>query len=144
MGALLPCASWTSRIICASAVSAPTLCASNLSRPCLLIVAPITRSPSPLSIGILSPVSILSSTAELPSIITPSTGILSPGRTITTSPTTTRSMGMSLSSPLRTTRAVFTCSPINFLIAAPVRSFARTSNSLPSLMRVIMTAEVSK
>ena len=39
-GALLPCACCTSRTICASAVSRPTLVASNLSRPCLLSVAP--------------------------------------------------------------------------------------------------------
>ena len=143
MGALLPCACSTRRIIWASAVSLPTLVASNFSRPCLLIVAPMTSSPTILSTGKLSPVIMLSSTAECPSMITPSTGTFSPGRTRTTSPDTTSAMGISTSCPLRTTRAVLACSPINFLIASLVWPLARTSSNLPSTMRVMMAAAVS-
>ena len=79
IGALLPCASSTRRMICARAVSRPTLVASNLSMPSLLSVAPITGSPGLFSTGSDSPVSIDSSTAERPSTTTPSTGIFSPG-----------------------------------------------------------------
>ncbi len=64
IGALLACASSTSLIICASAVSAPTFVASNVNAPVLLSVPPITISPARFSTGMLSPVSIDSSTAE--------------------------------------------------------------------------------
>ena len=48
-----------------------------------LTVAAATSSPGPLSTGTDSPVSIDSSTAEVPSTTTPSTGTFSPGRTRT-------------------------------------------------------------
>ena len=64
IGALLACASSTSLMICASAVSAPTLVASNVKAPVLFIVPPMTASPALFSTGRLSPVSIDSSTAE--------------------------------------------------------------------------------
>ena len=44
IGALEPCACSTSRMICASAVSAPTLVALNVNEPVVFIVAPITSS----------------------------------------------------------------------------------------------------
>ena len=144
IGALLPCASSTRRMICASAVSRPTFVASNLSRPSLLSVAPITGSPGFFSTGSDSPVSIDSSTAERPSTTTPSTGIFSPGRTSTTSPTRTSSTGISSSVPSRTTRAVLARRPISFLIASLVRPLARASRYLPSLISVMITAAVSK
>ena len=87
---------------------------------------------------------MLSSTADWPSTTIPSTGILSPGLTITMSPTATCSMGTSCSCPSRTTRAVLARKPISSLMAALVCPLARASNSLPSLMRVMMTAAVSK
>ena len=49
--------------------------------PVVFIVAPIHRRSGALSTGIDSPVSIDSSTADAPSITSPSTGIRSPGRT---------------------------------------------------------------
>jgi hypothetical protein len=70
------------------------------------MVAPISWSPSLFSTGRLSPVIMLSSTLEWPLATTPSTGIFSPGRTMTVSPRTTSAMAMSSSTPLRTTRAV--------------------------------------
>ena len=65
----------------------------------MLMVAPITSSPGPLSAGMLSPVIMDSSTADVPSTTTASTGILSPGLTSSVSPTPTRSTGTSASEP---------------------------------------------
>lgn len=118
--------------------------ASMISRPFLLIVAPITSLPTCLSAGITLPVSIDSSTADAPSITTPSTGMRSPGRTTSRSPTLTCSMGTSTSSPSRNKVAVRGARPISFLIASLVRPFARASSSLPRVIRVRMTAAVSK
>ena len=144
MGALLPCACSTSRMICDSTVSLPTRPASTVSKPWRLMVAPMTASPAALSTGRLSPVIMLSSTEERPSTTRPSTGTFSPGRTRNRSPGTTSLTGTSRSTPSRTTRAVFGCKPISFLIASLVRPLARASSSLPVTMRVMMTAEVSK
>src|SRR5699024_12707736 len=71
------CASSTTLTICDKAVSFPTLVAVICREPLLLIVAPITETPGTLSIGILSPVNIDSSTADCPSTISPSTGTFS-------------------------------------------------------------------
>ncbi len=139
-----PCAASTMRMIWARAVSLPTLVAVNLNEPNLLIVAPATLSPTFLSTGRLSPVSIDSSSVESPSTMTPSTGTFSPGRTTMTSPTCTASMGISVSPPSRTTRAVFGCRPIRALMASEVRPLATASSILPRMMRVIRMAEVSK
>ncbi len=144
MGALEPCASSTSRTIWARALSRPTLVASIFSNPCLLMVAPMTSSPVCLSTGRLSPVSSDSSTVECPLMTTPSTGILSPGRTITMSPVCTCSIGMSTSVPSRSMRAVLACRPIRALMASLVLPLARTSINLPTLIRVTMAAAVSK
>ena len=95
MGALLFCASSTNLIIWDNVVSFPTFLASNLKLPVLLIVAPITSSPVCFSTGIDSPVIIDSSRVDCPSIITPSTGIFSPGRTKTMSPIITSSTAIS-------------------------------------------------
>lgn len=67
-------------------MSSPTAVALHLIKPDLLIVPADTLSPNVLSTGILSPVRADSSTAVLPSVISASTGILSPGRTTNTSP----------------------------------------------------------
>ena len=144
MGALLPCASCTDLIICASTVSLPTFLDSILNTPCLFKVEPITLLPFSLSTGILSPVNILSSTLDSPSITIPSTGIFSPGRTITISPITTSFNGTSISTLFLTTFAVLGFKPINFLMAEPVFPLARTSINFPNLIKVIITAEVSK
>ena len=93
-------------MIWASTLSAPTRVAWTRSEPVPLTVAPVTSSPTPFSIGIGSPVTIDSSTDEWPSTTLPSTGILSPGRTSTTSPGSTDSMANSTTTPSRSTRAV--------------------------------------
>ncbi|MNC65649.1 hypothetical protein D3C75_1159590 [compost metagenome] len=100
-------------------------------------------SPTFFSTGKLSPVNMDSSTEVRPSITSPSTAILSPGFTITISPTTTSSIGTFSSTPSRTIRAVLAPSPINVLIASEVRPFANTSNNLPNSTNVINTALVS-
>ena len=92
MGAFEPWASSTSFIIFARTVSFPIAVASIFILPFLFIVAPKTLSPVFFLTGILSPVSIDSSTFVLPSITFPSTGILSPGFTRTTSPFSTSSI----------------------------------------------------
>lgn len=97
IGAFVAEASLTILIICERVVSSPTLVALHLIYPDWLIVAPETLSPAILSIGKLSPVSADSSTAVSPSIITPSTGMLSPGFTAKISPILTSSIGTSTS-----------------------------------------------
>jgi hypothetical protein len=148
MGALEPCASCTMRTIWASALSRPTLVARRRKLPDLLMVAPITSSPGPLSTGRLSPVTRLSSTADCPLSTTPSTGIFSPGRTMTTSLTSTWSMGSSISlwpvSDRRTTRAVLACKESSLRIASPAWVLARASRYLPTMIRVMITAADSK
>ncbi len=64
MGALEAWASSTSRMICASAVSLPTLVARKRNVPVLFSVPPMTMAPACFSTGRLSPVSMDSSTAE--------------------------------------------------------------------------------
>ncbi len=131
-------------MIWASAVSFPTFVASNLKLPVLLMVAPMTSLPGSFLTGILSPVIIDSSTADFPSLTIPSTGIFSPGRTITTSPTKTSSTGRSISFPSRMTRAVLGCNPISFFMASEVCPFALASRNLPRMIKTIIKAEVSK
>ena len=66
IGALDPCASSTRRMIWASAVSAPIRVARNVKLPVRFIVAAKTSVPASLATGMLSPVSIDSSTVECP------------------------------------------------------------------------------
>ena len=142
MGAFEFAASSTSRIICASVVSAPTLVARNLNQPVLLMVAATTRSPGCFSTGMLSPVMADSSIAVLPSTSSPSTGTLWPGRTTIRSPTATCSTGTSVSTPSRSTTAVFGARSISFVIASEVLPLERVSKNLPSVISVrIMPAD---
>ena len=108
------------------------------------MVAPATVSPARLVTGIGSPVTIDSSTAEDPDSTTASTGIFSPGRITTSSPTITSSTGISASAPARTTRAVRACNPSSSRMACPVSALARVSISRPSRIRVRITPVVSK
>ena len=89
MGALLVWASSTSRMIWESTMCSPTRVARKTRKPRWFRVAPQTSPPGSLATGRLSPVSMDSSTAEEPSTTNPSTGIFSPGRTSTRSPTIT-------------------------------------------------------
>ena len=143
IGAFVACASSTSWMIWPSAVSLPTRVARKVMLPDRLTVAPMTSSPIFFATGRGSPVSIDSSTAEAPSVTTPSTGIFSPGFTMTRSPGTTASTGMSASFPSRTTCAALARSPARWRIAAEVRPRARASSSRPSRMSAMMPQTAS-
>ena len=115
---------WTMRL---SVVSSPTSCASIRKLPVLFSVPPVTASPSVFSTGTGSPVIMLSSTEERPSVTTPSTGTLSPGRTRRMSPERRSSSGTSSSLSPVTRRAVLGARSISARIASPVRSRAASS-----------------
>ena len=144
MGALLPWASWTSRMIWAKTVSLPTAAALNFKSPSPLIVPPTTLSPDCLSTGNGSPLSMDSSTDDAPSVTMPSTGMRSPGRTSTVSSICTCVMGISFSMSFSTMVATLGRSPISLRMAPPVRPLVRDSSIFPNLIRVMITAEVSK
>ncbi len=73
--------------ICANTVLDPTRSERTTRVPDVFIVAPMTLSPTCLLTGIDSPVIMDSSTELWPSTTTPSTGVFSPGRTRSRSPT---------------------------------------------------------
>ena len=139
--ARLPCAWSTSWIICASAVSAPTLVASTVREPFVLMVEPMTSSPTMTSTGTGSPVTIEMSIADWPSTTTPSVAIFSPGRTTNRMPVTRSSSAISRPSSSCAVRAPRSASA---RMASPERRFARSSNHFPNRMRVTMTPPVSK
>ena len=87
------CARLTRSAMAARVVSDPTRVARTSSTPEVLIVAPVTESPSPTSTGTDSPVSIAWSIAEWPATTSPSVAIFSPGRTMKTSSTASSSIG---------------------------------------------------
>ena len=144
MGALEPPASSTMRMTCARVVSSPTLSARNSRYPSVLTVAAATLSPAPFSMGTLSPVRALWSTDALPSSTVPSTGMLLPERTMTTSPTATCSTGISTISPFLRTEAVLGLRSISERMASPVLPLARVSRNLPKVISVRIMAADSK
>ena len=144
IGAREPWASDTSRMIFARTVSEPMRVARKVRVPVVLSVPPTTRSSSRFATGRLSPVIIDSSTPEAPSVTTPSTAIVSPGRTRTRSPTRTSATDRSNSTPSRMTRAVRGARLISRRIASEVWLRARASRNRPSRMSVMIAAVVSK
>jgi len=111
--------------------------------PVVFSVPPMTSSPGFLATGIGSPVSIASFTADAPSVTTPSTGTFSPGLTITRSPTTTASTGISVSCRSRMTCADLARNDASRRIASDVRPFARASSTRPSNTSAMMAATAS-
>ena len=144
IGAFVSLASFTRLIICANVVSSPTLVAVNLNEPCTLIVAEITSSPIFLFIGMDSPVIADSSTRDEPSIILPSTGILSPGLITITSPLTMSSVAISTSALSLITIALSGDKSMRFFKEALVSPLLLASKYLPSVIRVRIIAEDSK
>ena len=144
MGALVAAASLTMRTIWERVVSSPTRVASQVMKPDWLIVAAETASPAVLSTGMLSPVSADSLTAQLPERITPSTGIVSPGRTTKRSPRCTCAMGTTASSPPRSSVAVFGASFIRLRRASVVLPLERASSILPTVISDRIIAADSK
>ena len=131
-------------IICAIAVSLPTLVALNKIDPDLFNVPATMSSPSFFSTGIGSPVNIDSSIDVLPCVTTPSTGTFSPGLTLTMSLINTCSIAISMSLLSRKTRAVLACKPIKRFIASLVFPLAFTSSAKPRLIKPIIMAVASK
>ena len=144
IGALVAAASLTIWMIWERVVSSPTLVARQRIKPDWLMVAADTVSPTSLSTGILSPVSADSLTALLPSKITPSTGIFSPGLTTNMSPVCTWSMPTVTSTPFLTTTAVFGASFIRLFNASVVLPLERASNIFPTVIRAKIIAADSK
>jgi len=133
------------RMIWASMVSAPTFSARNWKLPFWLIVPANTFSPSFLSTGTGSPLSILSSTYEVPLMTIPSTAIFSPGLTRMVSFLLTCSIGISIwCPPSCTIVTVLGCNPISFFMAEDVLPFAFSSSNFPSSIKVITTEAASK
>ena len=144
MGALELVASSTRRIICARAVSSPTLVACIWKYPLLLTVAPMTLSPACLSTGMDSPVMADSSMEAVPSVRIPSTGMDSPALTIRISSFSTSSIGMMDSTPFRSIVAVFGARFRSLLMASDVFPFARASKNLPRVISVRIVPAPSK
>ncbi len=90
-------------------------------------VPPMTSSPGFLDTGRLSPVTMLSSTALSPSVMRPSTGTLSPGRTSSRSFTCTCSTGMVRTSPSES---------ITFAWVGARRSKALSASEEPRRLRI--------
>ena len=124
--------------------SAPMAVVCTSSRPSALTAPPVTASPGCLATGRLSPVIRDSSTSLAPSVTVPSTGMRSPGRTTTRSPTLTWASGRSTSPDAVRTRATSGRRALSAWMAAVVCRLARASSHLPSSTRVMMTAEASK
>jgi hypothetical protein len=143
-GALPDCAAATSRAICASCVSRPTLVARTTSRPPALTVAPTTASPGPTSTGTLSPVNRLASTALVPLWTVPSVATRSPGRTTKRSPTRSSATGTSVSTPSRSTLAEVAPNSSSARRSAPARRLARPSIRRPASWKVVSAAPTSK
>ncbi len=144
IGALAACADSTMRMMRASVVSAPTASVLTVSTPSALMAPPVTREPTVLATGMLSPVISDSSIWLRPATTSPSTATRSPGRTFTRSPRCTCSTGTSSSTPSRCTRAVAGRNAFSARIASAVCRLARPSSHLPSSTNVITAAEASK
>ena len=74
IGAFLPCASSTMEMMCESVVSSSARLQRTKSLPSRSIVPPMTSSPCFFFTGMLSPLSMLSSTLALPSTTSASIG----------------------------------------------------------------------
>ena len=92
----------------------------------------------------LSPVRALSFTEVIPSVIMPSTGMLSPGLTTKMSPALTFSMGVSTSLPSANSVAVFGVSFIRPFSASVVLPLDLASRVFPTVIRVTIMAADSK
>ena len=86
----------------------------------------------------------LSSTLVLPSMIIPSTGILSPGLITTISPTLTSSVRMFSSTPSLITLALLGERSTSFEMASVVLAFEPVSKNLPKVISVSIMETDSK
>mmetsp|Transcript_73774 Transcript_73774/g.238436 ORF Transcript_73774/g.238436 Transcript_73774/m.238436 type:complete len:396 (-) Transcript_73774:567-1754(-) len=131
--ALLAWASCTSWQIWPRAVSQPTLVARMRQPPETQVVPPMTVSPRRLGTAVLSPVRRLSSTWTVASEQTmPSTAILPPGKTRSTSPSSTSSTGTGASPSLPQSTAEAGMLEGRSVMARMAEILARASRNLPS------------
>ena len=143
-GAFVVCTSFTVLIISARAVFPEVLTARQRAYPERTLEGQSTLSPSPRSTGSDSPVSADSSRVHAPSVITPSTGTVSPARRTNTSSTSTESAGTVTSPPSRRTVAVFGASAIREDIASATFPLERDSRVLPTVISATIIAADSK
>ena len=144
MGGLDIWAERTMRMMRASVVSSPSRLTRRTKAPERFMVPPVTASPSSRATASGSPVSMDSSMVVRPSVITPSMGTFSPGRTRTRSPTRNSDTGISAWPAARTTRAVVARRPISALIASLVVRLARVSRAWPSWRKARIITEASR
>ena len=131
-------------MICARAVSFPTLVVSISKLHNLFIVPPNTLAPTAFSTGMLSPVSIDSSILECPAITIPSIGNFSPGFTMMISHFFTCSIGTSTTISPLFTLAVLGANPINLAMVCEVDHFAFASRNFPKDTNMISNPATSK
>ncbi len=125
------CARSTTSIICSSTESLPIPLTDINTLPERFSVPEYSMSPIVFSTGTLSPVSMDSSTVQLPSITLPSTLIRSPGRTRIMSCCVISEISVSFSSAPRTTSAVFGRSRTRRRIALPASLREMVSRYFP-------------
>ena len=135
------------RFVCASSTSRPSLAmvecsavvSATISRyPVMLIDPPYTLSPAAFSMGIDSPVSMLSSHDESPADTSPSIGTRSPVLTASTIPLVT--LSTSITSPLSARVAVSGCILSTLSRASFAFSIARVSSHSDRPKRTITEA----
>ena len=144
MGGLLIWAERTMRMMRASVVSSPNRLTRRTKAPERFMVPPVTVSPTSRATDSGSPVSMDSSMVVRPSVITPSMGTFSPGRTRTRSPTRSRDTGMVTWPADRETWAVVARRPMRALIASLVVRLARVSRACPSWRKARIITEASR
>ena len=144
MGAFRACACSTNRTMRDKADSAPSAVTRTRISPSPLSVPPVTACPTSRAMGRLSPVIADSSMWLRPSVMRPSTGTRWPGRTITTSPTRKALSARSIGCPSTITNADSGRRARRASSAAKVLRLARASSHLPSITKVITTADPSK
>ena len=142
--ALEPCACDTRRMMPASIVALPRAVTLQRNCPLPLMVAAYTDAPAVFATGMLSPVSIASLTEEVPSMTSPSTAMLSPGRTTKCIPGARALRGTSCKPCADSIQAVRGCILTSAVSAAEVRTLAKDSSHLPSRTSVTTDAAESK
>ena len=139
-GACADSAFSTSAMMREKVVSLPTRSVVMSSAPESTSVPANTAAPTSLSLGMLSPVMEASFTDAWPLTTRPSTGIFSPGRTRTTSPTFNSLSGTVRSQSDPRTSATCGTEPINNLIEARARTVFNSAMNSAIRMITINTA----
>ncbi len=144
VGALLSCASSTSRTTRAMVLSDGSVVARMVSAASALTVPAKTGSPACLATGTLSPVTGASFTAPMPSSTSPSAGMRSPGRTRMTSPILRLSAGTSRVPEPSTRRAVLGTKAVSARMESRARPAAKPSSNSPTRKRKTTAAASSE